>query len=70
MGLANEAAYLYRYSKELQGLNKKIHKISTKVKEKDDKHSQELKNLVKEHKELINKLRYHFHRFYKTLHHS
>lgn len=38
MSLANEAGYLYVYSKKLASLNKKLHILQTKVKKRQEKH--------------------------------
>ncbi len=78
MSLANEAAYLYVFSKKLQKLNKKLQKYSiraekhlkkhqlasseqerNKIRQKHQDATGKIKELMKEHNIILEKIRHH-----------
>ena len=78
MSLANEAAYLYTYSKKLMTINNQLKKLSKKADNHLHKHNNtndhskkekhylkhlnkktEIQKLVKEHNQIVSRMRHH-----------
>ena len=63
MSLANEAGYLYVYSKREKVLNQhtlaKDHKEKEKIQHEHEKIAKEIRHLIEKHSELLTKLRHH-----------